>query len=181
MSELYQLDVSALAAKLAAREVSSVEVTQALLERAKANADLGAYLALDEEISLAQASAADARLAAGELFALVQFGFHRVEGSDVGLLPLSCFLAGETHRQKNEAIPGDGVSWSFFALGIRIFSRRKIALAKFFTALKVANGAKHVFVQFFKPCCNLQAGGSWVVATNINVSSSQCNAVNSSD
>ncbi|MCX7251558.1 MAG: Asp-tRNA(Asn)/Glu-tRNA(Gln) amidotransferase subunit GatA [Burkholderiales bacterium] len=66
MSELYQLDVSALAAKLAAREVSSVEVTQALLERAKANADLGAYLALDEEISLAQASAADARLAAGE-------------------------------------------------------------------------------------------------------------------
>ena len=66
MSELYQLDVSALAAKLAAREVSSVEVTQALLERAKANADLGAYLALDEETSLAQASAADARLAAGE-------------------------------------------------------------------------------------------------------------------
>ena len=66
MSELYQLDVSALAAKLAAREVSSVEVTQALLERAKANADLGAYLALDEETSLAQARAADARLAAGE-------------------------------------------------------------------------------------------------------------------
>ena len=58
MSELYQLDVSALAAKLAAREVSSVEVTQALLERAKANADLGAYLALDEEVSLAQARAA---------------------------------------------------------------------------------------------------------------------------
>ncbi len=66
MSELYQLDVSALAAKLAAREVSSVEVTQALLERAKANADLGAYLALDEAVSLAQARAADARLAAGE-------------------------------------------------------------------------------------------------------------------
>lgn len=66
MSELYQLDVSALAAKLAAREVSSVEVTQALLERAKANADLGAYLALDEETSLAQARAADERLAAGE-------------------------------------------------------------------------------------------------------------------
>ena len=66
MSELHQLDVSALSAKLAAREVSSVEVTQALLERAKAHADLGAYLALNEEASLAQARAADERLAAGE-------------------------------------------------------------------------------------------------------------------
>ena len=66
MSELYQLDVSALAQKLAAREVSSVEVTQALLDRARAHADLGAYLALDDEASLAQARAADARLAAGE-------------------------------------------------------------------------------------------------------------------
>ncbi len=66
MSELHQLDVSALSAKLAAREVSSVEVTQSLLDRARSHADLGAYLALDEEISLAQARAADARLDAGE-------------------------------------------------------------------------------------------------------------------
>ncbi|MEN9904549.1 MAG: Asp-tRNA(Asn)/Glu-tRNA(Gln) amidotransferase subunit GatA [Pseudomonadota bacterium] len=66
MSELHQLDVSALAAKLAAREVSSVEVTQSLLARAKSHADLGAYLALNEEASLAQARAADLRLASGE-------------------------------------------------------------------------------------------------------------------
>ncbi len=66
MSELHQLDVSALSAKLAAREVSSVEVTQSLLDRARSHADLGAYLALDEEITLAQARAADARLDAGE-------------------------------------------------------------------------------------------------------------------
>ena len=63
--DLHQLDVTGLAAKLAAREVSSVEVTQALLDRAQAHADLGAYLALNEEASLAQARAADDRLAAG--------------------------------------------------------------------------------------------------------------------
>ncbi|MFW9620840.1 MAG: Asp-tRNA(Asn)/Glu-tRNA(Gln) amidotransferase subunit GatA, partial [Macromonas sp.] len=64
--DLHQLDVSALAAQLAAGAVSSVEVTQHLLARAQAHAHLGAFLALDEEVSLAQARAADARLAAGE-------------------------------------------------------------------------------------------------------------------
>ncbi|GAB3189963.1 Asp-tRNA(Asn)/Glu-tRNA(Gln) amidotransferase subunit GatA [Hydrogenophaga aquatica] len=66
MSELHQLDLTTLAAKLAAREVSSVEVTRHLLDRARQHASLGAYLAFNEEASLAQAKAADARLAAGE-------------------------------------------------------------------------------------------------------------------
>lgn len=66
MSELHQLDLTTLAAKLAAREVSSVEVTRYLLDRAKQHANLGAYLAFNEEASLAQAKAADARLAVGE-------------------------------------------------------------------------------------------------------------------
>ncbi|NIC42248.1 Asp-tRNA(Asn)/Glu-tRNA(Gln) amidotransferase subunit GatA [Aquabacterium sp. A08] len=66
MNDLHQLDVTALAARLAAREVSSVEVTQHFLARARAHAHLGAYLALNEDASLAQARAADARLAAGE-------------------------------------------------------------------------------------------------------------------
>ena len=66
MSDLHQLDLTTLAAKLAAREVSSVEVTRHLLDRAKEHAHLGAYLAFNEEASLAQARAADARLAAGE-------------------------------------------------------------------------------------------------------------------
>ena len=66
MSELHQLDLTTLAAKLAAREVSSVEVTRHLLDRAKEHANLGAYLAFNEEASLAQAKAADVRLAAGE-------------------------------------------------------------------------------------------------------------------
>jgi len=66
MSELHQLDLTTLAAKLAAREVSSVEVTRHLLDRAQQHASLGAYLALNEEASLAQAADADRRLAAGE-------------------------------------------------------------------------------------------------------------------
>ncbi|MCY7371250.1 MAG: Asp-tRNA(Asn)/Glu-tRNA(Gln) amidotransferase subunit GatA [Polaromonas sp.] len=64
--ELHQLGVAALAQRLAAREVSSVEVTQHFLARIEAQQNLGAFLALDAEVSLAQAHAADARLAAGE-------------------------------------------------------------------------------------------------------------------
>ncbi len=63
--ELHDLSVFDLAAKLAAREVSSVEVTQHFLNRIKAE-QLGAFLAVDADVSLAQAKAADARLAAGE-------------------------------------------------------------------------------------------------------------------
>ena len=63
--DLHDLSVFDLAAKLAAREVSSVEVTQHFLGRVKAE-KLGAFLATDADVSLAQAKAADARLAAGE-------------------------------------------------------------------------------------------------------------------
>jgi aspartyl-tRNA(Asn)/glutamyl-tRNA(Gln) amidotransferase subunit A len=64
--DLHDLGVVQLAAKLAAREVSSVEVTQHFLTRIRQHDSLGAFLATDEEVSLAQARAADARLAAGE-------------------------------------------------------------------------------------------------------------------
>lgn len=64
-TELHDLGVAQLAAKLAAREVSSVEVTQHFLARIRQE-QLGAFLATDADISLAQAKAADARLAAGE-------------------------------------------------------------------------------------------------------------------
>lgn len=64
--DLHHWDVATLAAKLASREVSSVEASQHLLARANQHAALGAYLARDEAASLAQARAADARLAAGE-------------------------------------------------------------------------------------------------------------------
>ncbi|WP_341922027.1 Asp-tRNA(Asn)/Glu-tRNA(Gln) amidotransferase subunit GatA [Polaromonas sp. YR568] len=65
-TDLHDLSVAQLAAKLAAREVSSVEVTQHFLGRIRQHDSLGAFLATDAEISLAQARAADARLAAGE-------------------------------------------------------------------------------------------------------------------
>jgi aspartyl-tRNA(Asn)/glutamyl-tRNA(Gln) amidotransferase subunit A len=64
-ADLHDLSVFDLAAKLAAREVSSVEVTQHFLARVKAE-QLGAVLAVDADVSLAHAKAADVRLAAGE-------------------------------------------------------------------------------------------------------------------
>ena len=66
MSALHDLTVAQLAAKLKAREVSAVEAAQHFLARSRQHADLGAYLAQDDAVTLAQAQAADARLAAGD-------------------------------------------------------------------------------------------------------------------
>ncbi len=63
---LHEMGVSQLAAKLAAKEVSSVEVTQHFLSRIKERDGLGAFLATDADVSLAQAKAADTRIASGE-------------------------------------------------------------------------------------------------------------------
>ena len=65
-SELHDLGVAQLAASLATGEVSSVEATQHFLARIARHDSLGAFLATDPDVSLAQARAADARLAAGE-------------------------------------------------------------------------------------------------------------------
>ncbi len=62
----HTLGVAALARALAAKTVSSVEVTQALLARLAQHADLGAFLCTDADAALAAARAADAVLAAGE-------------------------------------------------------------------------------------------------------------------
>ena len=64
-TQLHDLSVVELAALLRARKVSAVETTQHFLARAQAHAPLGAYLAMDEAVSLRQATAADARLANG--------------------------------------------------------------------------------------------------------------------
>ena len=63
---LHDLSVAELAARLAARDVSATEAAQHFLDRAQAHADLGCFLATNAEVTLAQAGAADARLAAGE-------------------------------------------------------------------------------------------------------------------
>ena len=64
------LGVAPLARALQQGQVSSVEVTQHLLTRLAAHSQLGAFLAIDPELSLAQARAADARRAAGRAHAL---------------------------------------------------------------------------------------------------------------
>ena len=63
--DLHDLSVFDLAATLAGGQVSSVEVTQHFLNRVKSE-QLGAFLAVDADVSLAHAKAADGRLAAGE-------------------------------------------------------------------------------------------------------------------
>ena len=66
MKALHHLGVAGLADALAQGRTSSVEATRHFLDRARTHADLGAFLAIDEDTALAQASAADARRAAGE-------------------------------------------------------------------------------------------------------------------
>ena len=66
-SHLHDLTVAQLAAKLRAKDVSAVEVTQHFLARSHAADHLGAYLAFNDDFSLSQAKAADARIAAGDV------------------------------------------------------------------------------------------------------------------
>ncbi|MBF5005486.1 Asp-tRNA(Asn)/Glu-tRNA(Gln) amidotransferase subunit GatA [Diaphorobacter caeni] len=64
-TDLHDLSLAQLAARLKAREVSSVEAAQHFLARAKAQSDLGAFVHINEDVTLAQAKAADAAIAAG--------------------------------------------------------------------------------------------------------------------
>ena len=66
MSQLHDLTVAELAVKLRAKEVSAVEVARHFLARGAVHEALGAYLATDEDVTLAQAKIADQRIAAGD-------------------------------------------------------------------------------------------------------------------
>ena len=66
MKTIHDMGVLELATAIAEKQTSSVEAAQHLLARAKQFASLGAYLAFNEDATLAQARAADARIAAGE-------------------------------------------------------------------------------------------------------------------
>src|SRR5260370_39020152 len=64
---LNQSTIAELGEKLASREVSSREATQACLDRIRrVDGQIRAFLSFDAEAALAQADAADKRLAAGE-------------------------------------------------------------------------------------------------------------------
>ena len=65
MTALHDLTVTQLATTLRAKKVSAVELAQHFLARIKSHEDLGAFLAVNDEVTLAQARAADARLQAG--------------------------------------------------------------------------------------------------------------------
>ncbi len=67
---LHDLSVVELAAGLRGKQFSAVEAAQHFLARAKAHQNLGAYVSLNEDATLAQAQAADARIAAGTAGAL---------------------------------------------------------------------------------------------------------------
>src|SRR5438034_3049334 len=71
MKPLHEMGVADLGRALDAGVVSSVEITKHLLARVASHEQLGACLCADRDAALAQASAADARRAAGERGALL--------------------------------------------------------------------------------------------------------------
>ena len=65
--DLYKLTAHELHEKLVNKEVSSVELTNAVIARVDAVEDqVNAYVTLDKENALAQAAKVDAKIAAGE-------------------------------------------------------------------------------------------------------------------
>jgi aspartyl-tRNA(Asn)/glutamyl-tRNA(Gln) amidotransferase subunit A len=66
MTAIHTLGVAAIARALATKTLSAPEAAQHFLARIKAHERLGAYLATDEDVTLAQARAAQTRLDAGE-------------------------------------------------------------------------------------------------------------------
>jgi aspartyl-tRNA(Asn)/glutamyl-tRNA(Gln) amidotransferase subunit A len=66
MSDLLDLTLAEARAKLAARDISSTELTQAYIARMEATADLNAYITSTPDKALQMAEQADARLAKGE-------------------------------------------------------------------------------------------------------------------
>jgi aspartyl-tRNA(Asn)/glutamyl-tRNA(Gln) amidotransferase subunit A len=71
MKAIHEMGVAELGHAMAAKAVSSVEATKHLLARLAAHEQLGAVLALDEGLALAQARGADAKRAAGSAGALL--------------------------------------------------------------------------------------------------------------
>ncbi|MDM0107337.1 Asp-tRNA(Asn)/Glu-tRNA(Gln) amidotransferase subunit GatA [Variovorax sp. J22R24] len=69
-AELHQMGVAELAKALGERKVSAVEAAQHHLARIRKHQDLGTFVAVDEDLTLTQARAADARIAAGNAPAL---------------------------------------------------------------------------------------------------------------
>jgi len=70
-ADLHRHGVAGLSALLSRREVSAVELATSALARIRANAELGAFLSVNDDLTLAQARSADARRSHGEDSALL--------------------------------------------------------------------------------------------------------------
>lgn len=82
MTELTKLTLAEARAKLAAKEITSVELTEAHLAAAKASDKLNAYVTLTPDVALKMAAASDARIEKGEAGPL--------EGIPLGVKDLFC-------------------------------------------------------------------------------------------
>jgi len=82
MTELTKLTLAEARSKLAAKEITSVELTEAHLAAAKASDKLNAYVTLTPDVALEMAAASDARIAKGEAGPL--------EGVPLGVKDLFC-------------------------------------------------------------------------------------------
>ncbi|MDO4796093.1 MAG: Asp-tRNA(Asn)/Glu-tRNA(Gln) amidotransferase subunit GatA [Brachymonas sp.] len=65
MNDFHHSTVAGLSQLLANKQTNATELAQHFLQRSQAHQDLGAYLAIDEAATLAQAKLADERIAAG--------------------------------------------------------------------------------------------------------------------
>jgi aspartyl-tRNA(Asn)/glutamyl-tRNA(Gln) amidotransferase subunit A len=66
MAALHEMTVAQLAAGLRTKKVSALEAARHFLERGKKHESLGAWLAVDENVTLSQARVADERIAKGD-------------------------------------------------------------------------------------------------------------------
>jgi amidase len=67
MTDMHYQSALDVGARIHAGELSSTELTRALLERIEAQSDLNAFVTLNPELSLAQAGKADEEIAAGQI------------------------------------------------------------------------------------------------------------------
>ena len=90
-----------------------------------------------------------------------QFLFHAVEGFDVGQLHGQGLLAGVAHDQQHEAVAVEDEHGARLALLVRIFGRRKIALAEVFWAVTgyIAYVAENIGMPLAKKLGNFKRRG----------------------
>ena len=91
MNELYHLSLAEMRTRLDAGDVTASQLTESMLSRiANYDATIGAYLHVDADGARAQASAADARLKAGERGGMlgIPLGIKDVLSTDG--LPTTC-------------------------------------------------------------------------------------------